>query len=556
MAEIMMHARGTTEHEEKMLFARRVGRLGRKRTTKAAIDSPLPIHRKSVKTLSWEQADITVKRFDPSNFLIWKDLTRPFRDPTFWVGYECDPSKRMCELQRNDISDLVKDGLLQQVPTASVKQYATSFSVLEEAKARRRWILWPSDFNMRARRWRSLSKFEGKIKFPSTAQLKEQVKHAEATCWDYSAFFHQFQMHPECAIYFALLTEFGTFIPTTVPTGAMNPPLFAQILMAAICNEIMSTCTDLSVLGFIDNIRIAGATRTRVNEGSEVMKEILSRLGITLNADFDISPEYTFLGMRFNHHKREISVGAKTVSKLTAMRNSLHGKDPTTRSDILAMFGTCVWASTVLAIPRAEMYYIYKFVRRRTAGWMEEVTPIWPSIIPIWLRWLERLIQNTPVHWSDHLDERMFTLVTDSSSSGWGGCCFKGTGEEPERIVGARWEESDITNFAQRTKTRIGEAFGAWGVADKHHINYKELCSVRRSIQNLQISNCCMDAWVDSTSTQGMLRKMDSPVYLYNRELLRLDALLRSKGIFLRSVGYVNTKYNPADGLSRLLHPT
>jgi hypothetical protein len=99
---------------------------------------------------------------------------------------------------------------------------------------------------------------------------------------------------------------------------------------------------------------------------------------------------------------------------------------------------------------------------------------------------------------------------------------------------------------------QLFEVSGFWRVEDDRHINMKELATVRNVLERLQVSNCTIDVVMDNTSALGMLRKMDSAKYEYNRELARLQEVLARKGIRIRGLSYVNTAFNTADGLSRL----
>jgi hypothetical protein len=380
------------------------------------------------------------------------------------------------------------------------------------------------------------------------AELKSTVLKPAAVCFDFKAFFHQFALDPACALYFALRTGNGTYVPTTVPTGAMQPPLFAQILMNALCAAIQSVCPSVEANGFIDNLRLAGETTTLLAEATTVMRHLLKRIGITPNEKEDRSPCYTFLGITFNHTTHEVSLSTKTIHKLEhAMLQQTSA--PTARSAILAMFGTCVWASGVLAVPRYDYYYVYKFIRRRSRGYMGDLLHIWPSILPLWRSWTSLLAANRPVTITRELAQLTYTLVTDSSSTGWGGCCFTGTGTGGENIVGANWSASDQLNYKEKTSHLLAEVGGQWQLT--RHINFTELQTVRLAVEALHISSCTLDVFVDNTSTKGMLRRMDSGVYVYNRELKRLGDTLRRKNISLRDVNYVHTLFNHADDISR-----
>jgi hypothetical protein len=548
LKNLMMHP-NCVEEDEGERYRRRVRTWGKPKTQHAPADSELPLHQKAVGLLNWEQADAVVKAYAHRDWDMWQDLTRPFRDDSFWNDYEVETSTDDEEGGMNieDATQLVAGKLLKEVQEDEIKQFAKSFTIIEEAKQRRRWIVWPAEFNQRSRRWRK--ERGGSVSFPSMETLKARVERQFARCLDFAAFFHQFAMSPKCALFFGIKIGDRFFVPTTVPTGAVQPPLFAQILMGAICAAVQSGNDSIDVDGFIDNIRIAGETKKAVDAATGVLKHLLNRIGITLNAEEDESPEYVFLGMKFSHTRKEVSLGPKTILKLEEMSKNLWLR--TSRADCLAFFGVCVWASMVLAIPRVNKYYIYKFIRRRSAGRLDADVRIWPSILQSWDTWISQLRRNVPTR--PAVDTGLFfTVVTDSSTSGYGGICYNGTGTAPEKIVGARWNLEDAAHFKERTVHQFKEVSGFWQVEDERHINMKELATVRNVLERLQVSNCTIDVVMDNTSALGMLRKMDSAKYEYNRELARLQEVLARKGISIRGLSYVNTAFNTADGLSRL----
>jgi hypothetical protein len=261
--------------------------------------------------------------------------------------------------------------------------------------------------------------------------------------------------------------------------------------MNAICAAL--TTADIKAKGFIDNIRITARSIANIDTATGVMHHLLAKLKITVNEGCDESPRYTFLGVAYDHDKKTVSVAEKTITKLRLAAPTVN-KGYVTRGAILSLFGMSVWASTVLCIPRAHLYYVYKFMRRKSSGHLDDQLKIWPSIVHTWTVWIENLLLNSPSVWRDLSTEKnVYTIVTDSSMSGWGAQCYDSIGSVPERFVGARWDDA-----------------------------------------------------------LGVMRRMDSPRYLYNREMVRLLHALSSKRIVVRTTTYVNTLFNTADGISRI----
>jgi hypothetical protein len=547
--DILMTPPIWSENEEWARYKNRV-KFGGRETQRAAADSALPLHRKSVGLLDWNEADRIIAAYTPEQTRLWNELTRPFRDPSFWDEYVTDEKDVGAEesLQEEDVAALMGDGLLREVGHDEPRQFARTFTVVETTKNRRRWILWPAQFNKRSRKWKSARGV--RVDFPSMELLRSALGESHARCFDFAAFFHQFAIHPLCALYFCVRIGGRCFAPTTIPTGAMQPPLFAQLLMNAICAAL--TTADIKAKGFIDNIRITARSIANIDTATGVMHHLLAKLKITVNEGCDESPRYTFLGVAYDHDKKTVSVAEKTITKLRLAAPTVN-KGYVTRGAILSLFGMSVWASTVLCIPRAHLYYVYKFMRRKSSGHLDDQLKIWPSIVHTWTVWIENLLLNSPSVWRDLSTEKnVYTIVTDSSMSGWGAQCYDSIGSVPERFVGARWDDACKEDFERRTASHNQSAHGPWGRMDERHINMKELCTVRKAIEHLQINDCAIDLYMDSTSALGVMRRMDSPRYLYNREIVRLLHALSSKRIVVRTTTYVNTLFNTADGISRI----
>jgi hypothetical protein len=184
-------------------------------------------------------------------------------------------------------------------------------------------------------------------------ELKSALGDEFAKCFDFMAFFHQFPIEPTCGVYFAIRIGDRFYAPTTIPTGAMQPPLFAQLLMNAICVALANSGCKAG--GFIDNIRLTSNSMEKLDSTTGVMMHLLRRLKITLNEGCETSPRYTYLGVTYDHERSTVSVSDKTIEKLRLAAPTSR-QVSATRSAILSLFGRCVWASTVLGVPRAAMY--------------------------------------------------------------------------------------------------------------------------------------------------------------------------------------------------------
>jgi hypothetical protein len=371
--------------------------------------------------------------------------------------------------------------------------------------------------------------------------LKDALRFTHAVCFDFAGYFHHFKIDSEAAAKFAIRVQEGEivkfYVPNVVPTGASEPPLFAQLLSTALATLAASPfgADSYVVHTFIDNIRFCSSTLQDVLAFELRFTALLESMNIALNHDeTQQGPRYTFLGIKFDHASQTVGLSEKTRTKLASYANLIGSKtgdidsESWTLGGALAVFGICVWASSVLGLPRAEYYVIYKFIRKKT--WSTDgdtASPItfWDCCRAPWLRWIYSLLSPEALN-VDFSEAPV--LVTDSSLRGWGAIFF--AAGKAERVVAAR-----------HVKTVHAEA-----------INYLELRTIRLAICRLDLRDTPLSITVDNTSVASQLRRTNSRVFKYNRELNLLFAELERRNIRLRKISWIASAENPSDGLSRL----
>jgi hypothetical protein len=94
---------------------------------------------------------------------------------------------------------------------------------------------------------------------------------------------------------------------------------------------------------------------------------------------------YTYLGMVFDHVQRRVSQTPKTVRKLRHMHDVFFDGTQRKILDIMCVFSTCLWASTVVDWRLAKVYNIFKQLRRLARAQHKGATTaaVWTSIVPL-----------------------------------------------------------------------------------------------------------------------------------------------------------------------------
>ena len=189
--------------------------------------------------------------------------------------------------------------------------------------------------------------------------------------------------------------------PTVIPTGSKQPPIFCQILTHAIGKAATSRANfPCAFDAFIDNIRVVANREDEVRLLILYVRDISRQLSIQLNPVEGPAAQYVFLGISFDHQKKEIGLGPKACTKLQKLVSVLETNNAHTLADLQSMFGVCNWAALILQKRRAPQYYIYKFLRRKTALFNKHQLPqsqtfhIWPSVVPIWESWAQQMANN------------------------------------------------------------------------------------------------------------------------------------------------------------------
>lgn len=401
------------------------------------------------------------------------------------------------------------------------------FSVVEEAKGRRRAIAWPRAFNSSERIIIAFLKSLGHaVVFPRVELMRDKVRYMYAAQLDLKKYFQQFAFDSTRLMPFAAREkpdgDLKLFTLSSVPTGAASPPLWAQALTSSVVRGAVaaarcqtSSSSDVAVDVMIDNIRVCTDDHRLLTLVWDELLSSLRRLGITVGDTqpppcLDSYPApYVFCGMLFDHSTKTVSNSVKSLRKLTTAASVL--LSPAHWVHVQSLFGICLWASRVIGTPLCYVYWIVKFMRRKAravaamAQDQPRVVEVWSSIVPLWQSWILHLsttaYQLQPAPPSPSSQTRHFTCFVDASDQGYGLVIYPAafTPSNDMHIFGAAWSSAE----------------------SRLHINVKELLSVKklmlvlRHVLDLRDNFDC-DIFIDNTSAQAWWTKQVAPTYLAN----------------------------------------
>lgn len=415
------------------------------------------------------------------------------------------------------------------------------FAVEEEKPEghRRRVISWPEETNEAERKIKDqLEARLGKVMFYNATQVRDtSATYKYAASLDLKKFFQQFELLSKQI--FVVVHKGTVYELNTVPTGAVFPPLFAQLLTTTILKasiEVASPSQHVEFDACIDNLRIASDHEESINKVWSSLLGLLNSIGITIGEiNHPSTGAYTYLGMDVSASPaRAVSVSAKSRTKALRAANNL--EDWMVWQDMMALFGVTVWMTTVTGSTIGHIYHVVKYMRRRARMRPEEddTVQVWKCIIPVWKAFIEKLAILS--YTKPPTAQLTATVYSDASDTGWGVVItnFKG---QPLRTFGGRW-----TAVEARLRIEVRE-FIALRIAMRILIKLAEGATVDA------------DVWVDNTTALAWARRRRAPTYAANQLAVSLQQETASGGINIKSLAYIRSADNPADAPSRADQP-
>ena len=171
----------------------------------------MPLHIKHVGRIDWNELDIFVQIFGSSQEVAdWHALTRVFRDSRYLEELHDalinEGFTTVVDLSVDDVCLLVRAGYLVEFH-GDIGAQATSFSVVEMTKSRRRWILHPILLN-------ATPEIPHNVRFPRPHEVAEKIAQFRfARTYDFAWYFGHFPIPLAIARFFALVTSYGAFVP-------------------------------------------------------------------------------------------------------------------------------------------------------------------------------------------------------------------------------------------------------------------------------------------------------------------------------------------------------
>ena len=349
-------------------------------------------------------------------------------------------------LSRLDVARLLAHEIIEPFDaTAPIYGTVNVFTVVEEAKGRRRMIAEPS--------LNDLFHDPGAVQLPTVDEVKRQVLEDGAILYDFPSYYNQFLLPEEARSFFVFETDGELYQLVTIATGQRQCPALAQSLSKSLAAHATCHLPNVRAAVYIDNIAFSGPQH-ECKSAAENLEKLCAELGAKIEMESTYGCQYQFLGMQFNHVTREISVGKKTEAKLQELEADLaSGKifNYTVRNFLRAI-GILIWAFRVCGIRLHELYDAIKFVRRRARYKLDALANIWPALVRPLGRWAKecRTRTDTVQRASPELPA---ILYTDACPEGFGAIAFIG---DTISVLAGRFRQREHINILEARALLFG----------------------------------------------------------------------------------------------------
>ncbi|ESS59522.1 target of rapamycin (TOR) kinase 1 [Trypanosoma cruzi Dm28c] len=276
-----------------------------------------------------------------------------------------------------------------------------TLSVVEEKTTglRRRWIAWPRDKNRD-------DPYEAHAPLLHTSHYLPPVMAEAASCLDVKASFFQVSLPRETRHLFRCRVEDGTLVELTrLPVGHKAGPEILQIIITSaiagvttVVHRLWAAPPLVRIDVWIDNIRITGSKSDATLWEAQVIRNadgLHATTGKNANRALRSAP---FLGVRFAHTHRAVSLSDEFVWSVCAMP----ALNSSTIAEMEVMASRFLYAAAILCTRLCDCYFFIKAVRRRLSaidrGIVQEKSPanLPPSAVGLGER-LRHTIENTTV---------------------------------------------------------------------------------------------------------------------------------------------------------------
>ena len=310
--------------------------------------------------------------------------------------------------------------------------------------------------------------------------------HSEvASCRDFKTGFYQVCIPEESTSLFSFSDSAGkVYSLTRLPMGHVCAPELMNTIAAVVAGDPLFVKKEFAeeevgIHWWIDNIRLFGP-KEKVKCAAERMDSFARMANITWKP-VDLSPEYEFLGVTFDHHTDRVGLGTKIGRKI---KNT--NLDSLTASELGSLGGRLLHASSIVGVPPGKYWFSLKYLRRVTnylnkgTLQVQQVLKL-PRPVRRELEMWIGAVQKERIIMPEQKEGRTAEVFVDASLQGWGGVIVWKTGEL--EILGA-----------------------AWPAGEDRHINILEADALGKTLKGIAKADH-LSIWVGNTTVCGAFRK-------------------------------------------------
>jgi hypothetical protein len=400
---------------------------------------------------------------------------------------------------------------------------------------RLRFIFWPKRHNEFLKR----SGYECKVDLKHISAYLDRILTECGAVADVACGFFQIAIPEHARAWFRFQDADGnTFQMTRLPMGISIAVEIMQLTTETVAGS-PKTCAPQHVIPnviqhvWIDDVRITGQQH-KVEIAIDRIEERARYVRMTLKhhvrgEQWLAATEYDFLGVRWDHNGKTVTLGRKTLSKLPQSIGSTM-----TAGAIEGLIARLIYAAGVLRIPLVQYHWALKWCTRLcnklNRGYHDPDTLL--SVPDCVRKELQRwLIAAKTAKIIDRITCRgTAVLFTDASLLGWGAILIDDAGRV--LVQGAAWptvqtESGDISKLE----------------ADAARLAINKFQDVILRLRSLELR-------VDNTSVLSAFRRGIARAESINIALRGVITWLAEHSVIL-TVSYVKSAENPADPISR-----
>lgn len=509
----------------------------------------LPLHTKVTTTLDLEAIDrlATIHKATRK----WRCLRRFLNDASVYEQALCRQSCTGCRryapqeanLEGKDIITLLEKDIIRRCDDPAA--YCKVFSINELSKGRRRPIEHTFAINEVLRNVPA-------VEFPSLPQLRHSVHWAEEQITlDFSGWFFQFPLSTAVSRFHCFTFHGEHYAIIRLPMGQRQSVALGHFVTSILVQEALRRADvsgRISANVYIDNIRLLAkradpGVHDLMLRALACLKAVANEVRATFNdiQDVKIETKGEFLGIWFDFENQTIAMAESAKRKWDEMFGSIISMDCrlVTVRQVASLLGRAFHAIRLLGLDTAQMFFILKWFRRKASQCLrwgvsaDEMAGLWPSLVPSLIRLNREITRNKPLIVKlPGEQEKITTIFTDASLTGWGCVCCDSRGRFSS--FGGKWESNVRVsiNVLESWAMEIGLEIGR-SVAEEGAIT-RLISDNTAALYAAKKGNCwqCVDL---NNSANRLKKEIDSGQII---------------------LGYVRSADNPADDPSRSIHPS